>query len=212
MTTLQGAIVRLNDAERFRELAARCHIAVTDASQPWVLIDVAPQLGKLGPPPFAALLSRELDTSVLAFFLQTTVSNERVEHWQGGQLVRALEYYFDGGGWISREGEPQDWEAAYFFAEDEGTGEGERWPFNLGDEVSDDDVLRYNAARLARCAGPVMDLLMGGDIWRLCAFHGVDPTRPGAHYQTPPNWRVLGWALLILALLVAAVVLGRMAR
>lgn len=208
MSTLQGALVRVENADRFREVAARSRIAVTDASGPWVLVDVAPQLGKLGPPPFARALSKELDTTVIAIFLQTTVSNERIEHWQSGRLVRELEYYMDGGGWIAQSGEPQEWESTYFFAEGEGTGPGEKWPRNLGDEVSEDEIRRYEAARATRTAAPVMDLLMGGDIVRLCKFYGVDIERPGAHYQTQPNWRVHTWVLLIIVLFVGAIVLG----
>jgi len=212
MSTLQGALVRVEDSDRFREVAARSRIVVVDASGPWVPIDVAPQLGKLGPPPFAQALSKELNTTVIAFFLQTTVSNERVEHWQSGRLLRELEYYMDGGGWIAQSGEPQEWEGVYFFAQDEGTGPNDEWPSNLGDEVSEDDIHRYEAARSRRIAGPVMDLLRGGDIVRLCNFYGVDLGRPGAHYTTRPNWRVLGSVLLILVLFVGAIVLGRTVR
>ena len=53
-----------------------------------------------------------------------------------------------------------------------------------------------------------MDLLMGGDVSRLCKFYGVDIGRPGAHYTTRPNWRVLGSVLLVVALFVGAIVLG----
>jgi len=208
MSTLQGALVRVEDADRFREAAARCRIFVTDASRPWVLVDVAPQLGKLGPPPFAQSLSKELNTTVIAFFVQTTVSNERVEHWHSGQLLRELEYYMDGGGWIAQSGESQEWEGAYFFAEDEGTGPNDEWPSNLGDEISSAELLRYEAARLQRNAGPVLDLLMGGDVVRLCKFYGADVGQPGAHGTARPNWRVLASVLLIVALFIGAIVLG----
>ncbi len=212
MSTLQGALVRVENADRFREVAERYRIVVADASRPWVLVEVAPQLGRLGPPPFAQALSKELNTTVIAFFVQTTVSNERVEHWQSGRLVRELEYYMDGGGWIAQSGEPEEWEGAYFFAEDKGTGAEEEWPNNLGDEVSEEDIRRYDAARSKRAAGPIMDLLMGGDVLRICEFYGVDIVHPGARYVAPRNWRLLSLVLLIAALFVGALVLGAMAR
>ena len=208
MSTLQGALVRVENADRFREVAARCRIVVTDASRPWVLVDVPPQLGKLGPPPFAQSLSKELNTTVVAFFVQTTVSNERIEHWHSGRLLRELEYHLDGGGWIAQSGQAQEWEGAYFFAEDEGPGPDDEWPSNLGDEVSQDELFRYAAARSKRDAGPVLELLTGGDVLRLCKFYGVELGHPGAHYATPPNWRVLASVLLIAALFVGAIVLG----
>lgn len=212
MSTLQGALVRVDNAARFREVAARYRIVVTDASRPWVLVEAAPQLGKLGPPPFAQSLSKELNTTVIAFFVQTTVSNERVEHWQSGLLVRELEYYMDGGGWIAQSGKPEEWEEAYFFDEDEGTGAQQEWPRNLGDEVSEDDIRRYEAARSKRTAGPVMDLLMGGDVTRLCKFYGVDIALPGARYAAPRNWRVLSLVLLVAAIFLGALVLGWLLR
>ena len=212
MSTLQGALVRVENADGFREVAARHRIIVTEVSGPWVLVEVAPQLGKLGPPPFAQSLSRGLNTPVIAFFVQTTVSNERIEHWESGRLVRELEYYMDGGGWIAQSGEPQEWEGAYFFSENKGTGPNDEWPSNLGDEVSADDIRRYEEARSKRTAGPVMDLLMGGDVMRLCKFYGVDIAHPGAQYTPAKNWRVLGLVLFIVALFVGALVLGWMAR
>lgn len=212
MSTWQGALVRMEHGDRFRELAGRYRIVVTDTSGPWVLVGVPPQLGKLGPPPFAQSLSNELNTTVIAFFVQTTVSDERIEHWQSGRLVRELEYYMDGGGWIAQSGEPQEWEGAYFFSKNEGTGPNDEWPSNLGDEVSEDDIGRYEEARSKRTAGPVMDLLMGGDVMRLCKFYGVDIAHPGAQYTPAKNWRVLGLVLFTVALFVGALVLGWTAR
>ncbi|HEY3255659.1 MAG TPA: hypothetical protein VGJ91_16990, partial [Polyangiaceae bacterium] len=157
-----------------RELAERYRIVLSAPSSPWLLIDVEPRLGKLGPPSFAQGLSRDMKTSVIAFFLQSTVSTERIEHWKNGQLLRELEYYLDGGGWIAQRGTPQAWEGAYFFSDEEGTATGQQWPNNLGDEISTGDILRYEQARAQRTAEPVMDLLMGGSIERLCEFYGVD--------------------------------------
>ena len=202
MTTYQGLLVRVDDGKRFLELANRYRIVVADPSGPWLLIDVEPRLRRLGPPAFAQALSKELNTSVIAFFLQSTVSTERIEHWENGELVRELEYTLEGGGWIAQRGAVKPWEGAYFFSEEEGTTDGEDWPRNLSDEISPADLVRYENARAKRAAEPVMDLLRGGSIHRLCEFYGVDPKRPGAQYKWPPNWRL--WTIVTVVLLFFA--------
>jgi hypothetical protein len=55
-----------------------------------LLIEVATQVGRLGLPAFSRALSKNLNTTVIAFFLQTTVSNEHVEHLgkRGGEQPR----------------------------------------------------------------------------------------------------------------------------
>jgi hypothetical protein len=212
MATWQGALIRAVTTDRLLELAERYRIVVSDPSGPWVLINVDPQYGRLGPPPFAQGLSKDLNTSVIAFFLQTTVSNERVEHWENGELVRELEYYQDGGGWIAQGGTPQAWEGDYFFSDDEGTGDTENWPRNLSDEVSTEDVARYEEARSKHTPGPIMDLLMGGSITRLCRFCGVDPKRPSGYYKSPPNWRVTGTLIAVALFFVSACILGYVYR
>jgi hypothetical protein len=212
VATWQGALIRADDIDRLLELAARYRIVVSNPSGPWLLIDVEPQLGRLGPPSFSEKLSRDMQTSVIGFFLQTTVTNERVEHWENGTLVRELEYYLDGGGWIAQRGTPQPWEAAYFFSDDEGTRDDENWPRNLSDEISTDDIARYEDARSKQSAGPVMDLLSGGSISRLCAFYGVDPKRPAGYYRAPPNWRVHATVIAIISLLIGALILGAISR
>ena len=213
MATWQGALIHAEVSDRLLEAAARYRIVVSDRSGPWVLIDVEPQYGRLGPPRFARALSKDLNTSVIAFFLQTTVSNERVEHWQNGELLRELEYYEEGGGWTAQGGTSQPWEADYFFSDREGTGDdAQDWPRNLADDVSNDDIARYEEARAKRTPAPIMDLLRGGSITRLCKFHGVDPNQPGGYYRSPPNWRVTGTLLVMVVLFVGACVLGYVYR
>ena len=212
MATWQGALIRAETGARLLELAEHYRIVVSDPSGPWVLIDVEPQYGKLGPPPFARALSKDLNTSVLAFFLQTTVSYERVEHWENGELVRELEYHQDGGGWIAQRGTPQPWEGDYFFSDEEGTADAGSWPSNLSDEVATEDVARYEEARSKRTPGPIMDLLRGGSVTRLCRFCGVDPKRPGGYYKSPPNWRVAGTLIAVALLFIGACILGYVYR
>lgn len=208
MSTWQGALVRVEDTARFVKLAKRHRIGVTDPSGPWVLVEDEPRLGQLGPPRFSKDLSREMSTSVIAFFLQTTVTNERVEHWESGKLVRELEYYLDGGGWIAQNGIPQSWEAPYFFCAEEGTNPGMEWPHNLAVDISDDDIIRYEQAKSAMSPSSVMDLLTGGSIPRLCRFFGVDPGRPGAHHTPPRNWRLIVAVVALLVVLVGAFIIG----
>src|ERR1041384_8269106 len=81
MATWVGAIVRVGDRARFANAAGKLRITVESAELPWVLIHGDHRLGMLGPPAFAEALSRDLQTSVVAFFVQTTASYERVEHW-----------------------------------------------------------------------------------------------------------------------------------
>jgi hypothetical protein len=212
VATWQGALIRVDSIERFLEIVPRFRIVISEPAAPWMLIDAPPQLGRLGPPPFARELSKHLNTSVIAFFLQTTVSYERIEHWQNGELVRELEYYAEGGGWVAQRGTPQPWEADYFFSADEGTRESVPWPSNLDDEVSTDDIARYEEARANHAPGPIMDLLRGGSLTRLCSFYGVDSKRPVGYYRPPPNWRVAASLSAVIALLVGACILGAVSR
>jgi hypothetical protein len=156
-------------------------------------------------------MSRELQTSVVAFFIQTAASNERVEHWEQGRLVRELEYAGDGGGWIAQSGTPQRWESSWFFSEDESTAEGSPWPLNLREDISEDDIRRYERARAAGDVTQVISLLVGGStssVERMCRFFGVDPRSPGARYRSSTSWRLRLVASAVILFLVGAFVLG----
>ena len=122
--------------------------------------------------------------------------------------VRELEYYLDGGGWIAQGGTPQLWEADYFFSEHEGTGEGEQWPSNLNDDLSQEEIVRYEQARTEKAPSSVMDLLMVGDVERLCKFYSVDPRKPQSRYGAGRNWCPRILFALVVALLVGAFILG----
>ncbi len=204
MVTWAGAIVETKSRSDFEALASSYGVALEGRATRWVLVECDVGLGSLRTPGFAAALSRDLGGTVIAFFLQTTASVEEIEHFQAGELVRKLEYSHDQGGWTKIEGTPQAWEAEYFFAEGEGTAPGQEWPLNLGDEIEDDELARYDRARAVRDATGVMDLLSGGSVWgleRLCRHFGVDPRVPGARYAPPRRRKPRLIAIAILLLL-----------
>lgn len=217
MTTWAGALVETRGQADLASIAARHRIALVDfaATAPWLLVHADVNRASLNPPRFAEELSRELQTTVIGFFLQSTASVEQIEHWEDGRLLRKLEYSGDGGGWITQQGSPQLWESAYFFAEDEGTDEGENWPHNLGDELTDEDLARYERARDQKDATPIMDLLSGGSSWsihRLCKHFSVDPNKPGARFTPPTNWKPRLILAGIVALFIAMFLLGALTR
>jgi hypothetical protein len=209
MSTWAGAIVENRGRADFVDVCALHGITVEGPVTPWVLVECDVGFSSLHPPAFAESLSRALDGAVIAFFMQTAASVEQLEHWDRGRAVRRLTYSGDEGGWIVREGEPRAWEPVFFFGDGEGVGEGEEWPLNLGDELSDEDLARYQRARAARDAGPVLDLLSGGSVWplfRVCTHLGVDPKHPGGRYRVQRRSRP--WLLLLgVAVLVGALIL-----
>jgi hypothetical protein len=217
MTTWAGALVETRGRGELAALAARHRIALVDfdAMAPWLLVQVDVNFANLNVPGFAEELSRELHTNVVGFFLQSTASIEQIEHWQDGRLLRKLEYSGDEGGWIRQQGSPQTWESAYFFEEGEGTNEGETWPNNLRDELTDEELDRYERARDRKDATPIMDLLSGGSPWsihRLCTHFGVDPDKPGARFTPPTNWKPRLIAAGIVVFLIGAFLLGALTR
>jgi hypothetical protein len=213
MATWAGALVKTGGGGDFAAIAVKHRIAIAERVGPWLLVQAD---AGLHPPRLAEDLSRDLQSTVIAFFVQSAASVEQIEHWENGRLLRKLEYSGDGGGWITQDGAPQAWEAAYFFAEDRGTGEGQEWPHNLGDELGEEDIARYERAKKQGDATSIMDLVSGGSAWplhRLCAHFGVDPDRPGARVTAPPTrWRPRLIVLAILAFLVGMFLLGALSK
>lgn len=210
MGTWVGAIVETHGRADFPAIAAKHRIAAPEAVKPWVLVDGYFGLSTLVPPLFAEALSRDLQGTVIAFFVQETASVEQIEHWENGQLMRKLEHS-DSGGWVTQQGTPRDWEPVYFFAEDEGTAEGQKWPLNLDDELTDEELARYNRARAQRDASGIMDLLRGGSAWqleRLCAHFGLNPRQPDARYTPPKTWKLQIIVAAIIVFLVGSFLLG----
>jgi hypothetical protein len=142
------------------------------------------------PLPLAEVLSRELAAACIYFAVQTNADVHEVHAFRGGALLRRLVYARDGGGWLQNEGALQPWERAYFF-DDAPTaptaGDG-RWPDMLYDELSSQDIARYETARRAGDSSAVMDLMHPSSMRpmrRVCSYLGVDPERPAGRWKKP---------------------------
>ena len=102
-----------------------------------------------------------------------------------GTCVRRLVYNQDEGGWIIVEGKPQSWERAYFF--DTGsTSESGTWPDLLFDELSDEDVKRYEEAKRAGDAMSVLSLLHPSStvpMLRVCDSLGIKADQPAGTWK-----------------------------
>lgn len=125
--------------------------------------------------------------------------------------MRKLTYSADEGGWLAQSGTPQEWEAAYFFPEGAGIDDGQDWPHNLTDEVTDDDLERYRAAREQKDTGSIMDLLSAGSphsILRLARHLKVDLDQPAARLPAGKNWKLWLIILAVVLVLVGAFVAG----
>ena len=208
MTTWTGAIVETKDRADLTAVLARHRITLKGGPAPWTLVHGNVNLASLRPPAFAETLSRQLHATVVGFFLQSTASVEEIEHWEDGKLLRKLAYTGDGGGWVAREGTPQGWEGAYFFPAKTYAVDGSVWPPNLRDELTDDDLARYGHARASRDPSTIMDLLFGGSpdaIGRLIRYFGVDPSRPGAIYVPPTNWKPWAIAAAVVTVFLGAI-------
>ncbi len=70
MTTWAAALVKASGNGELATTAAHHGIAIIDAGTPWLLVQVDVNFGSLHPPKFEEALSRELQTTVIAFFLQ----------------------------------------------------------------------------------------------------------------------------------------------
>lgn len=111
MGTLQGALVLVTDPGAFvRELKAHKVSLHRQPSCGWAFVESIPQWGNLGALAFSKELSLALKTEVIDVAIQTTASFEEVIHWYEGKRRRTLVYAGDGDGWVSAEGEPQEWE------------------------------------------------------------------------------------------------------
>src|SRR5207249_3919899 len=87
----------------------------------------------------------------------------------------------------------QAWEPAYFFADGQGTADASNWPPSLEDELTGDDLARFERAKEAKDASGILDLVSGGETWsllRMSRYFGVHPDKPVARYRAPSNWKV----------------------
>jgi hypothetical protein len=131
----------------------------------------------------AEAISRELGTTAIGFAVQTNADVHEVRVFSKGTAIRGLAYTRDHGGWVQIEGTPQPWERVYFFDEAASTASDDpsRWPDMLWDEMSEEDVARYEAARRGGDASAVMDLMHPSStapMHRVCATFDVRPDRP----------------------------------
>jgi hypothetical protein len=217
MGTWIGAFVEQKGRSDLREVLATCNITLEGSPEgDWIHVMAEVSLASLKTPPFGEALSRELGGRVIGFLLQTTASVEEIVCWENGEQVRRLSYFGDEGGWLHHEGEPQDWEPTYFFEAERGTAQGQPWPMNLDEELSDEDIARYEEAKAAGDAEPILDLIQVGSGWglyRLAEHLGVRADAPDAIYRPPENqtfrWKVYAVLAGIALVLLAAFLLGR---
>lgn len=138
----------------------------------------------------AQALSAELATVAIGLLLQTVSDAYGVRVFDGGELVRRLDYSRDAGGWLEVSGTPQPWEPALFFDGPADLSNETHWPDTIYDDLEDADLARYEAARQSGDASGVMDLVhasQGGFI-RIAEALGVTPDTPDAHYRKPRWW------------------------
>ena len=139
----------------------------------------------------AEALSAELETPAVGLFMQTGADVHGVRAFDSGKLVRRLDYSRDNGGWLHVSGTPQPWESAFFFDGPADDALGTPWPDTIYDDLSDEDIARYEAARAIGDASSVMDLVhaSGGSIHRVAAALGVDPSQAVGRYRRPRWWQ-----------------------
>ncbi len=179
VSTWAGVIAETHGSAAFWDAARRLgvHTARTD-TPPFVLVETG---AGDGVPALAASLARETGGACVGFLAQTNADTYALDAYEGEKLVRRLAYARDQGGWRTVEGTAQPWENAFFFDEPRGA-----WPALLRDEISADDLARYDAARDAGDAAGVLDLLHPSStapLFRLCASFGVDGNAPAATWR-----------------------------
>jgi hypothetical protein len=135
----------------------------------------------------AQTLSAQLQTFAVGLIMQTSSDVHGVRAFDRGTLVRRIDYSRDEGGWRDLVGAPQLWESPLFFDGPLELSGNARWPDVLDDDVTDDDIARYNAALALRDASTVMDLVhaTGSGIHRVATALGVTPTEPHARWHRP---------------------------
>jgi hypothetical protein len=133
-------------------------------------------------------MSRDLGTTAIGFVVQTAADVHEVHAFSKGTAIRHLAYSRDNEGWVRIEGTPQPWERAYFFDDAASTASDAvgQWPDMLWDEISEQDVARYEAARRQGDASSVMDLMHPSStapMHRVCSAFDVRPDRPQARWR-----------------------------
>ncbi|WAS96462.1 hypothetical protein [Nannocystis punicea] len=188
MSTWVAALIETQGRRDFWDLAREQGVEPLSTDVPArVLVDFEPS-GREAAVQIAQALSAELSASCLAFAAQTNADVYELHAFERGARVRRLAYSRDGGGWFRVEGEVQPWERAFFFDEASTSADSDAWPDMLWDELADEDVARYEAARRAGDASAVLDLLhpsSTGPLRRLCDALGVSPDAPLGRWRKP---------------------------
>lgn len=182
MSTWVGAIIETAGRGDFWDVARKHGVDGTTQEIPkYVLVECDVGGDFHASVRLAEAMSRDLGATAIGFVVQTNADVHEVHAFSNGVALRRLAYSRDDDGWVQVEGTPQAWERAYFFDDAASTSDSDRWPDVLWDDMSDEDVARYEAARLAGDASSVMDLMHPSSpvpMHRVCATFGVQPDRP----------------------------------
>jgi hypothetical protein len=185
MSTWVGAIVETAGRADFWDIARKHRIAPATSETPkYVLIhcDIDFEVHAR----LAEALSRDIDAMALGFLAQTTVDVHELRAFKSGTSIRRLGYSRDDNGWLQVEGTPQSWERAYFFDDGSTSDDDGLWPDMLWDDITDQDIARFEAARRTGDASAVMDLMHPSStvpLQRVCESFGVDPDQPHGFWK-----------------------------
>jgi hypothetical protein len=190
MATWLGVIAETGGRADFWQVAKKLGVVPVVAEAPrYALIECEPGSWE-APASLAEELSRQLGTTCIGFTVQTTADVHELHAFRSGTSIRSLTYSRDGGGWQKVTGTPQAWERAYFF-DDEGStrpDDGRPWPDMLSDELSDEDVARYEAAKKSGDASGVLDLLepsSTSSMQRVCVAFSIQGDAPAGRWKKP---------------------------
>jgi hypothetical protein len=184
MSTWVGAIIETTGRADFWDIARKHGVdGVTQETPKYVLIDCDVGFDFHASLRLAEAMSRDLGAAAIGFVVQTTADVHEVHAFSKGIAIRRLGYSRDNDGWGHVEGTPQQWERAYFFDDAASTASDEvgRWPDMLWDEMSEQDVARYEEARRVGDASSVLDLMHPSStvpMHRVCESFDVRPDRP----------------------------------
>ena len=194
MSTWVGTIVATNGTSEFWKVAFKHGVQqVVDGVPPFVLVECDVGFDFQASVRLAEALSSALSTTAVGFVVQTTSDVHEIHTFVKGTCVRLLAYNRDDGGWVIVEGEPQLWERAYFF-DDGSTTYAETWPDLLSDELSEDDVRRYDEAKRAGNAMSVLPLLHPSStapMWRVCESLGIKADESAGRWRKRSFWSCL---------------------
>ncbi len=188
-----AAIVETGGRADFWDVARRQDVKPVDEGVPaHVLIECELGWDFTASLRLAETLSRALATSAIGFYGQSSADCYEICGYSSGERVRRLAYSRDEGGWLHVEGTPQPWERAFFFDGKFATSSvAEHWPDMLDDELSDQDIRRYESARRAGDASAILDLLHPSSLaplHRVCAHFGLRAEAPTARWKKRSWW------------------------